>query len=194
MPFDQQIVEDDVDDAADQVGRHGELCVSASALGGIDDHGDDIEKSAAHDDPEINDRRLMRVRVAARRFHHPGRKHHKKHGHDNTGDTGQDDRRQQDLVGGLPALLPLPARDQGGNRHVDTEKDRQSDELGLVRQSDRGDGIAAERGHHHGVDHAGKCHKKALCHCRPGNGQGFFCHGTARQFCCHVYFYLIETF
>ena len=132
MSLNQQIVKEDVDHAAGQVGRHGQLGVAAPPLGGIDDHRDHVKEHAAHDNLEVGHRRLMRIRVAARQFHHPRSKGHKQYRYHHSGDTGQDNRRQQDLVGRILAFFSLAPGHQGGNRHIDAKEDRQSDELGLV--------------------------------------------------------------
>ena len=144
MTLNQQIVEQDVHHAAGQVRGHGQLGIAAPPLGGIDHHGNHIEECAAHDDLEVSHRRLMRIRVAAGQFHHPGSKDHKQHRYHDACNTGQDNRRQEDLVGCILAFFPLAACHQGGNRHIDPEEDRQSDKLGLVGQADRRDGIAPQ--------------------------------------------------
>jgi len=81
--------------------------------------------------------------------------------------------RQGDLIGVLPALLPLAAGDQGGDGHIDPDKQGQPDKLRLGGEPDRGHRIAAQGCDHHGVNDPGQGHKKAFDHRGPGDGDRF---------------------
>ena len=171
MAFDQQIIEDDVDDAAGKIGGHGKLGIPAAPLGGVDDHGEDGKEGAAHDDPEILHGGLVGVLIAAGEGHDLGREDHEDHGNHGAQENRQHQGGEEDLIGVFPALLPLAAGDQGGNGNIEAEEEGQGDKLRLIRQAHGGDSIAAHGGDHHGIDHAGQGHEKTFRHGGPGNGE-----------------------
>ena len=65
MPVDQQIVKNNIDRVRGHVRAHGNLCVACASLGGIDAHLDAVKDHAAHNDPEIGCRAVMRFRCGA---------------------------------------------------------------------------------------------------------------------------------
>lgn len=55
VPFDEQVVAADVQNAGGHIGGHGDPGVAAAPEGGVDDQRDHAEEQAAHDDAEVGD-------------------------------------------------------------------------------------------------------------------------------------------
>ena len=60
---DEQIVEDNINDAGHNVGRHGDPRIAGAALCGVDNQREHIEERSAHNDAEINHRRTVRIGI-----------------------------------------------------------------------------------------------------------------------------------
>ena len=176
MPFNQEVIEDDVDDAAGQIGGHGKPGISAAPLRRIDNHGNDVEEETAHDDLKILDRRLVGIGVASGKRHDLRGKCDEEDGDQHAKEQRQQQGSPYNFMRTLLILFAFAPGDQGGNRHVDPDKQGQPDKLRLCRQPGGGYRIAAQLGYHHGIDHSGKRHEKAFHHRRPGDGQRFADH------------------
>ena len=178
-PLDQQPVKNDIHDTGNEIRAHGEAGIAAAALGRVDDHGDDVEEHAAHDDPEIFHGGLMGIFIAAGKAHHLRREDNKKHREQRTEPDREPQGGEGDFIGIGLIPLSLASGNEGGYRDIDAEKDSQPDELRLSRQPRGRYGIGTELSHHHRVNHAGEHNKKAFHHSRPGNGERLAGHALA---------------
>ena len=176
MPFNQQIVEAHIHDAAGQIGGHGQFGVAAAPLRRVDRHGDHVEHRAGHNNLKVFHRRFMRVRVAPGQAHEPRCEHGEGDRNHHAENHGQCGGCQHDLVRLVLPLLSLSPGHQGGDGHIDSEEQGQADKLRLHRQSDGRYRVRTQRGNHHGVNHPGKHDEKAFRHRWPGDGQRFFGH------------------
>ena len=116
----------------------------------------------------------MRIVRRARKADNGVCKRRKRNADDRRQNHGDQNARFQNAHRAFAVLLaPTPCnqrRDGRAHRH----KQRQTDELRLLRQAHRCNGVRAQRAHHDGIDKADERHQKRFHHRRPRHVDGRF--------------------
>ena len=160
MPFNQQIVENNIDHICRHIGFHGDFRIASPSLRGIHRQGNYRKYNESHDNSEI----LYRFRVGRflrtahadyriRKYHTGQTDNHRHNQYKKTGRT-------QNFIGSFLIFLPLTPCDQRRDGYIHRDKNSQSDKFRLRSQAYRRHGMGSHPADHQGIHHSHQGYKK----------------------------------